>query len=383
MKTLPLQILYTAFCLLLCSSCRQEIVIWPPETEQAGDTLTNGVHGFYLLNEGNMGSNKASLDYYDFTTATYARNFYAFRNPSVPKELGDVGNDLQIYGSRLYAVINCSNKIEVMTAESAQRIGQINLPNCRYLCFEGGYGYCTSYAGPVVLGKEHAQLGYVARFDTATLTIDRTCLVGYQPDGMAVIDGKLYIANSGGYLAPDYETTLSVINLETFTETERIEVAPNLQYVIADRYGQLWVSSRGDNNALPASLICLDLQGSGYQKAAEFTLPIGDVCLCGDSLYVIGKAFNMTTFEEETTYTIIHTATREVVTDCFISDGTQQSIRQPYGVAVHPVTRDIYVTDAKDYVTPGMLHCYSPQGILRWSVRAGDIPAHIAFSVER
>lgn len=30
------------------------------------------------------------------------------------KELGDVGNDLQIYGSKLYATINVSNYIEVM-----------------------------------------------------------------------------------------------------------------------------------------------------------------------------------------------------------------------------------------------------------------------------
>ena len=63
----------------------------------------------YLLNEGNMGSNKCTLGiFYDSTTGKYHRNIYAERNPSVVKELGDVGNDLQIYGDKLYAVINCS-----------------------------------------------------------------------------------------------------------------------------------------------------------------------------------------------------------------------------------------------------------------------------------
>lgn len=53
--------------------------------------------GMYLLNEGNMGSNKSTLDYVDFSQGYYVRNLYAERNPHVIKELGDVGNDIQIY----------------------------------------------------------------------------------------------------------------------------------------------------------------------------------------------------------------------------------------------------------------------------------------------
>ena len=95
-------------CILLYG-CRGDIVVYPSENEQHGDSLTSSYAGFYLLNEGNMGSNKATLDYYDLSTATYTRNLYSERNPSVPLSLGDVGNDLRIYGNRLYAVINVSN----------------------------------------------------------------------------------------------------------------------------------------------------------------------------------------------------------------------------------------------------------------------------------
>ena len=56
--------------------------------------------GFFLLNEGNMGSNKSTLDYYDYETGVYTKNIYAERNPGVVKELGDVGNDIQIYGNK-------------------------------------------------------------------------------------------------------------------------------------------------------------------------------------------------------------------------------------------------------------------------------------------
>ena len=39
----------------------------------------------------------------------------------------------------------------------------------------------------------------------------------------------------------------------------------------------------------------------------------------------------------------------------------------------------IYVTDAKNYVSSGVLHCYSREGVRKWSVRTGDIPAHMVF----
>ncbi len=360
---------------LLTTACRGDIVVYPAENEQHGDTIEGSMAGFYLLNEGNMGSNKATLDYYDFSTATYTRNIYSERNPHVPLSLGDVGNDLQIYGSRMYAVVNVSNKLEVMTADSARRIGQINIPNCRYLCFDGQYGYVTSYAGPVQIGKEHAQLGYVARFDTATLQILDTCLTGFQPDGLAIAAGKLYVANSGGYMLPDYETTLSVINLESFKEEKRIEVAPNLHYVVADNNGQLWVSARGNYGSRPSRLYCIDLATQTVTDSV--CKPVDNFCIAGDSLCFFGQQFNWETMEDETVYGIVNTKTHELLTESFISDKTL--LQKPYGITVNSATHEIYLTDAKDYVTPGMLYCIDGNGEVRWKVRTGDIPAHFAF----
>jgi proline racemase len=59
---------------------------------------------------------------FDYTKGTYYRNIYAEINPNVVKELGDVGNDIKIYGSKLYIVVNVSNKIEVLDAKTAKRI---------------------------------------------------------------------------------------------------------------------------------------------------------------------------------------------------------------------------------------------------------------------
>ena len=99
------------------------------------------IKGFFLLNEGNMGSNKSTLDYFDYQTGIYTKNIYAERNPGVVKELGDVGNDIQIYGNKLYAVVNCSHFVEVMDVRTARHITQISIPNCRYIVFKGRYAY--------------------------------------------------------------------------------------------------------------------------------------------------------------------------------------------------------------------------------------------------
>jgi outer membrane protein assembly factor BamB len=52
-------------------------------------------------------------------------------------------------------------------------------------------------------------------------------------------------------------------------------------------------------------------------------------------------------------------------------------------VAINPETKEIFVTDAKDYVTPGTLYCFSPDGQKKWSVTTGDIPAHIVFTTKK
>ena len=154
-------------------------------TKEAGE-----IAGFFLLNEGNMGSNKATLDYFDYETGVYTKNIYAERNPGVVKELGDVGNDIQIHGDKLYAVINCSHFVEVMDVRTARHITQISIPNCRYIAFKGRYAYVSSYAGPVQIDP-NARLGCIAKVDTVTMQVVGECTVGYQPEEMVIAGNKL------------------------------------------------------------------------------------------------------------------------------------------------------------------------------------------------
>ncbi len=358
-------------------SCRKEDMIYIPESIPVAKPEYISLEGFYLLNEGNMGSNKASLDYYDFKSGVYTRNIYAMANPDVPMELGDVGNDLGIYGSRLYAVINCSNKVEVLDAATARRIGQVDIPNCRCIRFHEGFAYVTSYAGPVEIRPDYSQKGFVAKIDTATLEVVDRCIVGFQPDGLEIVGDKIYVANSGGYMLPNYENTLSVVDLKSFTEVEKIPIAINLSRVTADRFGHLWVSSRGNYYEIPSRLFCYDIRKHRIEK--EYSAGASAMALCGDSLYCVNTAWSYVDMSNSFSSTIINTATLEIASDSFIKDAVGLKIKIPYCVAVNPVNRDVYITDARNYVNPGYLYCFSREGDLKWQVRTGDVPACIAF----
>lgn len=349
------------------------------ETVAEPDSVSGefSIKGFFLLNEGNMGSNKCSLDFFDETTGRYKRNIFPARNPDVVKELGDVGNDIAIYGSKLYAVVNCSHLVEVMDVHTARHIGRIDITNCRNIVFSGGKAYVSSYAGPVQISPEKRP-GKVVEIDTASLRVIREVVVGYQPEEMVVSGSQLYVANSGGYQYPDYDRTISVIDLNTFQVTDTIDVAVNLHRMELASDGMIYVSSRGDYYGIDSDVFLVDPMRK--KVVGHIGVPANEMTLCGDSLFLISSGWSYVTESYQPAYIIYDTRRREVVSRNFITDGTDREITIPYGLAVHPESRDIYVTDARDYVTPGYLYCFSPDGQFRWKVRTGDIPAHFAFT---
>ena len=379
------QLAYYILTLLLLSACRQDVMIVPMEkSDPGGKTLQGDIIGMYLLNEGNMGSNKSSLDYLDLSdsTAHYYRNIYSQRNPSTVMLLGDVGNDCQIYGSRLWLVINCSNKVEVARADSAIRIGKVNIPNCRYVTFNDRYAYVSSYVG-TVYASSNSPLGSVYKVDTLTLQKVDSCSVGYQPEEMAIIGNQLYVANSGGYqgmTGQGYESTVSVIDMATMQETSKVEVAPNLHHLKADKYNQLWVTARGDYMTEASSIWWLAPDENGQMKVGgHIDQAVSDLCIVGDSLYFYGSQWSEVSMSNTITYGIINVKTHQVVSTSLSSAPEISKIRMPYGIIVNPVHRDFYLMDAKNYVSSGELLHFLPDGTFDWKVSTGDIPAHAAF----
>ena len=364
---------------LFIVSCRNEEVLVDIETHVVTTPEYTEIDGFYLLNEGNMGNNKSTLDYFDYKEGTYYKNIYAERNPTVVKELGDVGNDLLIYGEKMYAVINCSHKVEVMNANDATRIAKIDIPNCRYIVGNEGYVYVSSYVGPVQIDPT-APKGAVFKVDTLSMQVVGSVEVGYQPEEMTIAGNRLYVVNSGGYMPPNYDNTISVIDLDKFTLCDVIQLdkTANFHRLDHDSMGRLWLSSRGNYfGDMNSNLYVVDPKGKQIIK--DMGIPVSDMWVDGNYAYIISAEWSYVTGKNTVSYAKIDMQSMEILDRNIIKDGSDANIKIPYGIAVNPITKDFYVTDAKSYVVSGTLYCYGSDGVMKWKQTAGQIPAHFAF----
>lgn len=346
-----------------------------PGGEKIENTGNGGsVLGFYVLNEGNMGANKCTLDYFDYSTGMYHRNIYAACNPEVPLELGDTGNDIAVNNGRLYIVVNGSNKVEVLDAFTAKRIGQVDINSPRCVAFDGNYVYVSSYVG----GANGN--GSVVKFDANSLAVTGTCSVGLQPEEMVITDGSLFVVNSTDNNGT-YDDKISQIDLATFTVTRNITAAINMHHLRLDKYGNMWATSRGNYWDIASSLVLLQKGTDGqYAKVREYPTECTNLSIGDAGLYYYSVTYDANWNATNAFYhNDINSAGIVGNADTFISGNAASILQSPYCIAVQPSNGTILVTDAKNYVSSGALYCFSAQGVLQWSATTGDIPGHIAF----
>jgi YVTN family beta-propeller protein len=319
--------------------------------------------GVYVLNEGLFNQNNTTLTYYDFGTQSAFTDFFLETNE---RGLGDTGNDLKAYGSKLYAVINGSGQVEIMdlkTSASIKRIAMLDDEDVprqpRFIAFHKQYAYVCSFDGTV------------GRLDTATLVFDKFIQAGRQPDGICVANEKLYVSNSGGLDYPDYDNTVSVINTTTFEEIKKITVGVNPYTILADDEGDVYVVSRGNYDDVPASFQRIDAQTDAVSTFDG--LEVSKFTIAGDFAYL----YNYSYATGEATIKVLNVKTETLVAENFITDGTEIAI--PYSINVDPANGDVYIADAAGFTVTGDVHCFSKTGILKFSFEAGLNPNSLVF----
>lgn len=355
------------FSLMACSDDDN----WSQETPPV---ITKQTSGIYILNEGMFGQNNSTLDFWNFKTGEYTSSIFTQINPG-QGGLGDTGNDIAAYGNKLYIVVNASNYVEVINAKTGEHAGKIsNVNNVRNIVFQNQYAYITSFAGP----KEgQKQLGYVYRIDTANLanTADKV-IVGYQPEGLAIAHNKLYVANSGGYTLTDLDNRVSVIDLNSFKEIKKIEVAPNLSKVKKDKNNIIWVTSLGNYNTITGSISAIDPATDTVIKTLH--IPVSNFDFYGNEIYFYSTDWSSGT--PKSTYGKIDITTKEKISGSFISEEGKNQIQSPYGFLIDPDNGDIFIGDATfSYGSPGKIFWFDKNGNIKSTHLTGAGPAHFAF----
>ncbi len=139
----------------------------------------------------------------------------------------------------------------------------------------------------------------------------------------------------------------------------------------------MYVSSRGDYYTVPSSLYLVDATTGMVKK--DFHIAVSEMTIVNDKLYFYGNEFNYNTHSYKKTFGIIDVKTEEIIANHIFDQEYENLIKTPYGIAVNPITEDIYITDARNYVSMGFVYCFDKNGHFKWKTEGGNIPAHFAF----
>lgn len=379
---------------ILFSSCRQEEELVVYSQQERVDTAPEDdpdIVGLYVLNSGVKGNNEATLDYFDCLTSIYHRNIYAERNPDALPNLGDNGTDLAIADNKLYVALSGSHRLEIFDVASTQRIATISVNNPRHILLREGYAYVTSYLKQKEQKYGELPLGELVRIKTDDLTDMRKITLGCQPDEMlcfvssnASTGGEnetlLLVSNTGEYNTPTFDNRLSVVNLENFVQTSYIRTGTSPHSLaVSGRY--LYVETAGNRKDEPPQLYILRDKSNlntFTRDTVRNDLPSLSFVQMDDTLFMIKGRKNSFGDILERDF-VKYSMKADAIVSRFVADGTEAQIETPTSIAVHPITHEIFITDARRGTSSGLLYCYTPDGVQKWKVKTGIAPCKVAF----
>ena len=328
----------------LCIVLNLTVIVLPLFTSCNGDEdpIENPVvpsEYIYVLNCGKDGSNNASLTLYDVEKGKATQRFFETQNG---RRLGDVGQDLLVYGSKMYIAMFGESTIEATDLE-AKSIKQITT--------EGQPRYLTAYGGKVYVTYFN---GYVARIDTTTLIVEAKTPVGRNPEKLTVENGKLFITNSGGLdFATEigYDKTVSIIDIATFTETQKIEVVVNPCDIVSDKNGFVYVVSIGNYMDIPNTL--QKINASTGEISIITAINATYLATAGTKLYAIHAQYD-DNWNQIIKYYAYDMGTNSVLSDNFIGSTT---IDSPYLISSDEESGEVYITSS-DYINNGDVYIF-------------------------
>ena len=325
--------------------------------------------GIFILNNGNYASNDATLSLYDPESMAISKDIFQSVNG---KKLGDLAQDMLVYGSKMYIAMYGS-KVLFVTDKSGKIIQMVEIKkdeavlSPRAIIGHKGKVYITLYEG------------YVAQMDTVKYE-STLAKVGDNPEGLVAVENRLYVANSGGMnftQGKDYGNTVSVVSLDgTIREIETIEVVKNPTKLLVNIRGEIYLISMGDYESVPNTLQRIDSKSHDVQILTD--RPVTYMSMSSDSkLYFISAQYDEN-WNAITSVGVYNTISSTMEAD-FIADGSIIK-NTPTSISVDPVTNDVYI-GTSDYVSEGDMYVFTKEAKLKHTFGTGGLNPVGAFFV--
>ncbi|WP_316820101.1 YncE family protein [Pedobacter gandavensis] len=348
--------------LLSLSSCKKDKL---PEI----DPLTLTTKGIYVLNEGSfIAGNASSISFYNVVTNKVENDYFRKQNGIA---LGTSANDLKQYGSKMYCVITGTTAnakdsyLEVINIANGKSLKRIPFSDDnggfmpRFIVFNKNKAYVSGYDGKIT------------KLDTASLTIDSRLPVGGALEQLAIANNKIYVTNS---VQPNFpsanNSSVSVVDLNTFTKLKEIPVGLNPRIIAATATGDLIVQTSGNYSTIAGTIDRLS-SATDTKLSTGADLGLSFLAINENNGFAIGygasvflKAFNP--------------ASGALGND-LITDGTATQITSAYTITENPLDHAFFVADGKNYTSNGAMFCYGKDGKLKFSFETGVVPKAAVF----
>ena len=345
---------------ILAASCSKSPI--REQTVDPTDTthITTYQNGIFIVNEGNYNWGNASVTFIENKSNTVIQDIFRKSND---RSLGDVAESMKIADSLGYLVINNSNRIEVVTLKdfkSVKTITGLNSP--RFLeIVNTGKAYVTN------LQKN------VSIIDLHTNTVSGTIPTSGWTENLVRYDKYMLVSSIGTFSDPSSKRRAQILVIDTQTDAivDSIQTGKEPIGIVIDKKQKVWVlCSGGYDNFEAPSLMRINPELRMIEKIFTFPDPTqvpSRLCInqTGDTIYYLknGVCQMPVTSAALPAEPLISTAGRLL-----------------YGLAIHPQTGHIYVSDAKDYVQNGTVYQYNAHGTFVRQYTAGRIPGAFCFS---
>jgi hypothetical protein len=333
-------------CYLLLTSCKSDKP--NPRPDNPAITLPNSVSNILITNEGGYGRGNATLSYVNGKTGEVTSDVFKSVNG---RDLGDVLQSAIVWNDKLYAVVNNSQKIEVMDASNFRSIGTISgFVSPRYML---PVSYSKAYVSDIYANT-------ISVVDLNSLSIIKTIPCGGWTERMIYHLGKVYVTNY-------WQPYLYVIDPLTDAKSDSIFIGKGAQSLVADKNDRVIVACGGEKTSRADTRLVFV---NPYQKRIEKTIPFGDGY---PSALAINKTKDSLYFIKTDVYKISIESTE--IGSAFVS-GQSKVL---YGLGVDIRTNQIFVSDVIDYAQIGKVYVYSSSGIELAKFDAGINPGNFCF----
>lgn len=306
--------------------------------------------GIFVVNEGPFGGG-GTITWHDPVSDKTVQDVFGVENGG---SLGQFVQSITFHNGKGYICVNGIGLVVVVdqtTFKFIDTIGGLTLPRY-FLPVSNNIAYVSQW------GQDGLK-GSLAKVDLTTNKVVKIIPVGTGPEKMIQTDlTTLMVANSGGL---GVDSTVSVVNIATDTETDRIRVGgknPGSLVKTTLTGSNPYVLCQGSYlDAIPKGFLDkMNPPGTGFD-VPEYS---SDLCAnpSGSVLYFTGGGK-------------IWTANQFAVSP-FITQAA-------YGLACHPTTGDLYCADAKDFTSPGEVVIYNSGGIKTGSFPVGIAPGEIVI----